>query len=88
MPANYFDAERQKWWWTRSEDVDKVYKLLAHDDMHDFLTAEPACICGLLQEMTDKFGDDLKQAAADGVADWQGGFNALAAVILMDQMSR
>eukprot|EP00891_Asterochloris_glomerata_P004126 jgi/Astpho2/4126/Aster-01269 len=62
MPANYFDAERQKWWWTRSDAVDK--------------------------EMTEKFGEDLKKAAAGGLADWQAGFNALAAVILMDQMSR
>lgn len=47
-----------------------------------------ACMYVLLQEMTEKFGEDLKKAAAGGLADWQAGFNALAAVILMDQMSR
>ena len=42
MPANYFDAERQKWWWTKSDAVDKV-KLLAYDYMYASLMT-PACM--------------------------------------------
>ncbi len=61
---------------------------IARDSMYAILWQLLACMYVLLQEMTEKFGEDLKKAAAGGLADWQAGFNALAAVILMDQMSR
>jgi len=41
-----------------------------------------------LQEMTDKFGSLMKQAADSGLPDWTQGYNALAAVLVFDQFSR
>ena len=41
-----------------------------------------------MQEMVDKFGDLLEQAAESGLPDWSRQYNGLAAVLLLDQFSR
>jgi len=41
-----------------------------------------------LQEMTDKFGSLMKQAADSGLHDWTQKYDALAAVLVFDQFSR
>jgi len=41
-----------------------------------------------LQDMTDKFGSLMKQAADSGLHDWTQKYDALAAVLVFDQFSR
>ena len=38
--------------------------------------------------MTERFGSLLEQAAISGLPEWNGSYNGLAAVLLMDQFSR
>ena len=43
---------------------------------------------GAAQEIVSKFGEDVEKAAVGAYHSWREGYNGLAAVLLMDQLSR
>ena len=87
--SSHVDGTKKKIWWAGSADTDQVCRA---DLRHAACTPKPCMLpqawgCAL-QEVKERFGSDIEAAAAGKLSGWQHGYEALASVILQDQLTR